>query len=160
MVVLLFLKVKHRNAINSVQRSNYGRIRPIPFTQPWTSFLCSSCVAPCPPLLPVHLLSAVSHRGSRKYLHQIRHLRVIPFTSSLCSCYIDETCMNSERRHGLASSTFLRLLFPLETLVVGGSKKTRGHSGQGVLVSSRPRSRGCARRFCDLIQLPSRDTGY
>ena len=51
--------------------------------------------------------------------------------------------MNSEARHGLAGSTFLRLLFPLETLVVGGSKETRCHSGQGILVSSRPRSRDC-----------------
>ena len=52
--------------------------------------------------------------------------------------------MNLETRHGLVGSTFLRLLFPLETLVVGGSKETRGHSGQGVLLSSRPSSRDCA----------------
>ena len=51
--------------------------------------------------------------------------------------------MYSETRHGLASSTSLRLLCAVATLVAEGWIGTRGYSGLCVLVSSHPRSRDC-----------------
>ena len=119
-LLLVFLTVKHRNVTNFVKATTVACVSPGLSNHVFFS-LCSSCVARSSSLLPVNLFSAVSHRGPRKYLHQIRHLCVVPFTSFLCSCYIGESCMDSEAtRQGLASSNFSRLLYTLETLLVGG----------------------------------------
>ena len=112
--------MKHRNATNSVKATTAASVSPGLSNHGLFSF-AARALHEVRHFCPYPLLSDVSHRGPRKYLHQIFHLCVVPFTSFLCSCYIGELCMNSEAtRVGLASSKFSRLLFPLETLVVEG----------------------------------------